>query len=276
MTRRRGFTLVEVLIALILTLAVAGIALRFLLRQHWSGRAQAEAAATQSSLRAGLLFLASELRELGGTAGNPDIVSFAAESLTYRAMRGHGVSCDRADNSVSLSIGFSGYRAIQAGRDSLLMHQEAREDVEADDRWVALPVLAISGGGTCPPASQLLTTVLDTMSYRLSDFSPLAPVRTFEVMQLKLYQSGSDYWLGVRSVSAGETIQPLIGPLTSNGLSLGFQDSTGAPAARPDDIRSIGVTLRVLSTNPVRTGGGFGPAQRRVDSLSTSVFLRNW
>lgn len=253
---------------------VGGIALRVLLRQHWMGLAQSETAALQNALRAGAIFLTTELRELGGTPGDPDILGFAAESLTYRAMRGSGQGCSRGQNAMLIEAGgFSAYRSPQAGRDSLLLHLEGRLDVEADDRWLHLPISAIGSGACAGTPAILVSTLLDTA--QVAAFAPLAPVRTFEVMQVKLYQSGGDYWLGARSVSAGETIQPLVGPLTSDGLTLTYFDSVGGSAATAEQIRSVGITLRAISASPLRTGGS-GPLQRRVDSLITTVALRNW
>lgn len=274
LTLRRGFTLIEVMLGLVLTGLVGAIALRLLLRQHWTGVAHSETAALQNSLRAGVLFLATELRELGGAPGDADILLFAPESLTYRAMRGSGRGCSRGSNLLRIDAGsFAGYRGAQAGRDSLLVHLEGRWDTEADDRWLHLPIMAV-GGGSCGAVPAIeVTTVLDTTL--VPPFAPFAPVRTFEVMQVKLYQSGGEFWLGSRSVSGGETIQPLVGPLASNGLNLTYQDSSGATAVTAEAIRSIGVTLRATSTSPIRNGG-FGPATRRVDSLMTTVALRNW
>jgi prepilin-type N-terminal cleavage/methylation domain-containing protein len=270
----RGFTLIEVMLSLVLMAMVGGIALRVLLRQHWTGLAQSETAALQNTLRAGAIFLATELRELGGAPGDADILLFAAESLTYRAMRGSGLGCSRGQNSLLIEAGsFSGYRGPQAGRDSLLLHLEGRLDTEADDRWLHLPISTIGSGACAGTPAILVSTQLDTTL--VPAFASLAPVRTFEVMQVKLYQSGSDYWLGARSVSAGEVIQPLVGPLTSDGLALTYLDSLGGTASTAQQIRSVGVILRALSASAVRTGG-FGPPQRRLDSLSTTVALRNW
>ena len=100
---RRGFTLVEVMISLGLMVVVAGIALRVLLRQHWSGVSAGERGALQATLRGGSLYVLGELRELGGTPGDPDILAFAPESLTYRAMRGAGWSCRVSPGRVSVS-----------------------------------------------------------------------------------------------------------------------------------------------------------------------------
>ena len=274
---RKGFTLVEVLVSLVLMVLVAGIGLRWFLVQHWTGVAQGETAAVQAALRAGSLFLTTELRELGGTPGDPDILVFSPESLTYRAMRGIGFTCARAPGSILIDTGgFGGYRSIQAGRDSILLHFEGRMDSSTDDRWIHLPVLA-TGASSCAgaPALQLMTAV-DTTQFPLNRFAAFAPVRSFEIMQIKLYQSGGDYWLGARSISAGETIQPLIGPLTATGLELSYHDSLGAAPLSPDQIRSVGITLRAQSSVPIRRRGTFTPPIRLVDSLITSIALRNW
>ena len=273
----RGFTLVEVLISLVLMLLLAAVGLRFFLLQHWTGISQTEATAVQVALRAGSLFLSAELRELGGTPGDPDIVAFGSDSVSYRAMRGAGVSCARSATAILIDAsGFSGYRTIQAGRDSLLLYFEGTLHSTADDRWIHLPIHAV-GSATCAvtPAIQLVTT-LDTVQFPLRGFAPLAPLRTFEVMQVKLYQSNADYWLGARSISAGETIQPLTGPLTPNGLEFLYLDSLGSPPSGAGDIRTIAIQLRAISSLPVRTGGGSGALTRRTDSLRTLVALRNW
>lgn len=274
---RKGFTLVEVLVSLVLMVLVAGIGLRVFLVQHWTGVAQGETAAVQAALRAGSLFLATELRELGGTPGDPDILVFSPESLTYRAMRSVGFTCARAPGSILVdTAGFRGYRSIQTGRDSILLHFEGWVDSSTDDRWIHLPVQSV-GAATCSGAASLqLATTVDTVLFPLQRFAALAPFRTFEIMQIKLYQSGGDYWLGARSVSAGETIQPLIGPLTRNGLELSYQDSLGGAPATAGQIRSVGITLRATSSVPLRSGGGFRPPARMIDSLITTVALRNW
>jgi prepilin-type N-terminal cleavage/methylation domain-containing protein len=274
---KRGFTLVEVLVSLVLMVLVAGIGLRLFLLQHWTGVAQGETAAVQAALRAGSLFLSSELRELGGAPGDPDILVFAPESLTYRAMRGIGFTCARAPGAILVdTAGFAGYRGIQTGRDSVLLHFEGRVDQSGDDRWIHLPLHSIGASSCAGRAALQLATTIDTTTFPLGQFADLAPIRTFEIMQVKLYQSGADSWLGARSVSAGEAIQPLTGPLTRNGLQLSYQDSLGGPPSTADQIRSIGITLRATSSIPLRAGGGFPTPARLVDSLITTVALRNW
>ncbi|MBA3258765.1 MAG: hypothetical protein H0T68_04780, partial [Gemmatimonadales bacterium] len=93
------------------------------------------------------------------------------------------------------------------------------------------------------------------------------PVRLFEIMELQYYPQGGQAWLGMRSVSRGEAIQPLIGPLadstaTARGFTLGYLDRNDNATAALSDVRTITIGLRGVSA---------------VDSLSltTRVALRN-
>lgn len=276
MSLKRGVTLIEMLIALALLALVSALATSLLLRQHWTAEAQGQRAALQSTLRAAALFLSSELRELGGTPGDPDILVVAPESLSYRAMRSAGVSCGLSAGAVLVARGeLSGYRLPQAGRDSLLLWYEGSPGNPADDRWIRLPILSVSTG-TCGRPADLLGTAVDTLATPLSGFPPRAPFRTFEIMQVKLYSSTGDYWLGARSVSAPELIQPFAGPFQAHGVTLTYFDSLGVPAGSAASVRAIEFTLRGLSSTPVRSGAGMGPPQRIADSLVTRLSLRNW
>lgn len=78
-----------------------------------------------------------------------------------------------------------------------------------------------------------------SLPYIISAPDPLAaalfpaPVLLSEVMEIRAYQSGSEWWVGVRSVSAGETIQPAHGPIAANGLRVAGYDSAGTPTLVP-------------------------------------------
>lgn len=275
--RPRGVTLVEMIVTITLLALVSGVALQLLLRQHWTGEAQSERAALQGTMRAAVLYLENEIRELGGSPGDPDIMVFAAESLTYRAMRSAGISCALSPTALTVSLSdLHGYRAPQAGRDSLLLFMDGVPTTASDDRWLHLPLVSVSGGSCGGRPGLVLGTTIDTAATPLSGFPPLAPFRTFEIMQTRLYSSGGDYWVGARSVSAAEIIQPLAGPFLVHGLAMQFLDSLALPAVSAAGIRSVDITLRGVSASPIRTGAGMGLPQRRTDSLSTRVMLRNW
>ena len=99
-----------------------------------------------------------------------------------------------------------------------------------------------------------------------------APVRGFQVEELSLVLEGSDYWLGRRTADRGGTwtsVRPLVGPLTTNGLTFSYFDVNGALPALTTQIASIGVTVRGRSVGQV-SGTGY-----LRDSIITRVTLRN-
>jgi hypothetical protein len=71
--------------------------------------------------------------------------------------------------------------------------------------------------------------------------------------------------------SAG--IQPLVGPLTSNGLTLAYFDSTGAATATANRVALIRMTLRAETRQAFRQLDR--SLARSVDSVTTWVALRN-
>lgn len=262
--RRAGFSLAELLVAMALGATVGGLVLRLLVEQRRVGRAHAERAAAQATLRAGLVFLQSELREAGGDAAGPDILALAPESLTYRAMRGGGVVCGLTASVVTLDDRYTyGIRQLQPGRDSLLVYFEGDSTMAGDEHWLAAPILATAPSSCAGRPATAVATALDSVATPPALAALPAPARFFEVMQVKLYLSSGEYWLGARSVSAGEVIQPALGPLRPGGLVLSGIDSGAAAAATPAAVRALRVSLRARSgaTN---------------DSLAFTLQLRNW
>jgi hypothetical protein len=99
----------------------------------------------------------------------------------------------------------------------------------------------------------------------LVDLAVGTPVRIYEVMELKLYRSEGKSWLGARSVSAGEAIQPVVGPLADeNGFRLEYLDGAGT-TSDVTSVQSIRVTLRGISEGPVQVE----------EALTTQISLRN-
>src|SRR6476660_4242438 len=114
MTTRRGFTLVELMIGLILLLAVAAVTYQLLVNTQRISRSQNQHIGMQDNVRSGALIMANELREVGydqitaaslpllqlrfpGAAlvagTNSDLRAIGPDSVTYRAMRGLGYTC---------------------------------------------------------------------------------------------------------------------------------------------------------------------------------------
>ena len=65
MTTRRGFTLIELMIGLILLLAVGGVTYQLLVNTQRVSRSQTQHIGMQDNVRSGALIMANELREVG-------------------------------------------------------------------------------------------------------------------------------------------------------------------------------------------------------------------
>ena len=226
----------------------------------------AERTAVQAGVRTGTTLLAAELRELGGAGAGADLVRISADSVVYRATRGHGLTCAVAPAQVRLlnapPFPFSALRGIAPGRDSLLLFVEGDPASSLDDEWIRLPVLSV-GASTCGSAAAIAVGTADISvrlpSGNLSSVVPGGPVYTFEVVRLAEYVSGTQHWLGAASLSGGELIQPVAGPLAGSGLTLEYLDGTGLPTSSPGAVRQIHVTLIGETERRVIRAGSVGP-----------------
>ena len=274
--RCRGFTLVEIVVALTLTLIVTGSIHRLLVTTQRLSRTQIAQVDLQSNVRAGALVIASELRELsaleGGSADQTDILSITGTSITYRAARGMGFVCQSplpGQIRIARST-FSGARDPEPSRDLALLFVDANPAEGTSEAWLPLSITGVGTSGNCAgvagPAINL------AVSGTIPTVPVGTPLRMYEHMELRLYQSGGEWWLGARSVSAGEAIQPVVGPLAgSEGLWLEYLDGAGIRTSNPAAVRSVVATLRGINNQPL--GAPEGPQLE--EELVTQVTLRN-
>jgi prepilin-type N-terminal cleavage/methylation domain-containing protein len=271
---RRGFTLVEVMLALVVTLIVTGAAHNLLLNTQRLTRAQSARVALQSSVRAAALIVANELSELntvsGGSASQNDVLAAGAHAVTYRAPRGIGIICQTAGPGVVrlARSTFSGHRDPQAGRDEALMFVPGDSATGSEDSWVAVKIAGVATTVACAGGGLGITLTLSASP------SPLlleegTPVRVVEPMELRLYHSDGSWWLGARAVNTGEAIQPLAGPLAAEGFQLEYLDRLYEHATDRSEIRSIRVTIRGVEAAPEAT------RPRLEQELITQIALRN-
>lgn len=281
MPTSRGFTLVEILVALTVTLVVAAAIYGLVNTTQRMSLAHAERASLQANIRIGGWVVPGELHALaslpGGSAAQNDIGVAAATGITYRAMRGVGFLCQSPAAPGELRIWlstYSGYRDPAPGRDSALVFLEGDSLSPADDTWLPLAIANVAVGNSCPGGSGI-TLVTDDHPETVG-LAVNTPVRIYEIMELRLYQSGGKSWLGARSLSAGEVIQPLLGPLVDGtGFTLEYFDAASSPTTDPSAITSITVGLRGISENTLPVSAGFAPRVRVEDSLVARVSLRN-
>src|SRR3989441_2935151 len=129
---RRGFTMVELLVALVLLGLVSAALYRVLVNNQRLYMAQTQRIDLSQNIRAAGSILPAEFRELDASEG--DITAMSATSISIRAMRWLGFACNvpglgGALNGVSLIVRggapgqplFFGARGIDNSKDSVLM-----------------------------------------------------------------------------------------------------------------------------------------------------------
>jgi hypothetical protein len=274
MLTRHGFTLVEAVVATVLTAFVGALLVSLLLRGQAvivfeRGRMEA-----QRTLRSGALFASYEWS--GFEPGGGDLMALGRSRLQYRGPRGLAFSCAaRADAVVVRQDLRYGVRAWVAGRDSLLVYAAGDSVAGTSPRWESLPLTGVIAGVCADGSTGLaLQTTIDPARLSLPEVIPGSPVRMFEPMESRLYQSQGDWWLGLRSLTGGGSIQPALGPLTANGFELRFRDRAGVPTTDPALAVALTATIRVSSRRPVVQPWAPLPA-RSTDSLVVELVSRN-
>lgn len=291
----RGFTLIELLVALVLLGLVSTALYRVLVNNQRLYMAQTQRIDLSQNIRAAATILPAEFRELSASEG--DIAGpLSATSISIRAMRWLSFVCvapvlNGAGNGIQMTIRggspgqpmFFGSRAINAGGDSMLVYLDGNQTIRNDDYYVPSRLLA-APAQNCPavggvPAQPGRLVVYDgnfLLGTNVPGAIPVgAPVRGFERVTYQLWRPAGDTSWYIGFQPAGGTMQPLIGPVLSNGLSFTYFDSTGAVTAIRTRVARIDITVRARTAAAVRQGGGGGPMRATVDSIVTSVALRN-
>ena len=276
MTQRRGFTLVEVLVALLIMGVVTGAIYKLLNTNQRLAVAQAEQVTLQSNVRTGSLIVPNELRELNtmtlGTGAQNDIIAATASTIEYRASRGMGFLCEvPGANSVKIAqSSWTGSRPPLLARDDLYLFVDGDKDDDDDDSWLQMDITNVTTSVCAGGAPGWTLAVAGVPAGVLVN----TPVRLFERMRMELGSVGGQWWLQARSVTAGEALTPVLGPLTSTGFALQYFDSTGATTADLNAVKSIRITVQGLTDGAVRRGGTAAAATVQ-DTLTTQVLLRN-
>jgi type II secretory pathway pseudopilin PulG len=277
-SRVRGFTLVELLLAMVLALLIGGVAHGLLRNAQRLSRTQAERMGLQENVRVAALVLAGEL-------GGSDLLAIEPGAVTYLADRGGGDVCGVVPGALAeVVVVASSWTSPRAPRstDSLLVFVESDPGTGSDDAWAHLGIVSVAGRG-CPGGQAgialrvAVPVTLDPAA--LARITPGSPARLAEVMQMRYYSSGGKSWLGMRSVGTGEAIQPVAGPLADSsagirGLTLAYHDASGAPTSDPVAARSVDIALLGVTDRPIH---GRQLSRATVDSfpLTTRVALRN-
>lgn len=273
---RRGLTLVELLVSLVLLGVVVAGLFRGLVTSQRAYLAQAQRAALQQNLRAAATILPAAFRELD--AADSDITAMSATAITLRATQQVAFLCTAPEQLpggiVTLRVRehpiYGTQHTFDSG-DSVLLYYEGDPATPSDDAWLRGQVLGATNRD-CPDPDRAragfeLTLRLagtgDEAHIVSAGFTTGSPLRGFASVTYALYHSGADQQWYLGQQLAGSTIQPLVGPLLGpSGLTFNYFDTTGSATATPTAVAEIELRLR-------------GRTVDEVDSLNTRIALRN-
>jgi len=286
---RGGFTLVEVLVALVLAVLLGGVIFQVVQGESRFATVQSAREEVQQNSRGALEILASELRAAQGAG----LVSADTNSISFLLPRVWGISCGGGTNtalpvifpaaggsvfdlnSASGLMGNTGTKAAPVWGPS---PNPTASNRARDITLTALnPALGVDGNACASIRSTADASNL-MKAYTVGGTNiPIVPAgNTVYLYQLVTYTvdvSNGEYWI-YRTLGSGSP-QPLAGPIDgANGLALAYYTSAGAGIAAPiadlptlTTVARIGVTVKTRS----RTQGN----ANLTDTQVTSITLRN-
>ncbi len=288
---RRGFTLIELMIALVLLGLVSTAVYKVLVNNQRVYLAQTQTIDLQENIRAAAAILPAEFRELDAADG--DIGGMGPDSIQIRAMRQLSFVCATpvlggGIGQIALWIRTTpiyGNRQTFRDGDSILVYWEGDPAIRSDDQWLPAKLQKAPDPGFCAdsgvatnPAFVLTLQpqwINNPVLNRAGAISTGAMVRGFDKVAYRVYQSTDGNWyLGQRNPAQGGTIQPVVGPLTgANGVTFTYYDTAGVQTNVPTQVAQIEIVLRARTTAPIR--GADGVQTYKIDSVLTRVALRN-
>lgn len=269
--RRQGFSLVELLVAMVVAGLVLGATYQVLVTNQRVHTTQQEQMQAQGTVRAGLAVLSSELRAISPSGG--DIEEMSEERLEIRVPRATGFVCGAAgtDDERDFTLRLTG-RQFVGGEDVVVL----AHDYEAGTHhWLGEddPIRVQSAGEPGPPdvcgwgeSEQEVRVQGSILGEIVGDTREVLgghPIHMLEISEYGLQEHEDEYYLG----RDGE---PLVGPVRRDGgVRFEYFAADGSEADVPGEVARIRVTVVAESGATMSDGQPVG------DSLSVTVHPRN-
>ncbi len=270
---RRGFSLIELVVGLVLGVFVLSGVVQMMIVQGRGYRKQREIIDIRQTAREAAALLAWDLRQ--SVVGGSPMAAMGPEMVALRSPRGLGTICAKHPLLARYGLWKTGGNIVAGIDDSALVYQMGR------DKWTALKISAVGtpaamGVPACGwPGARPPDVVVEFAVGAKTDTSYIkvgAPFRSFRRVEYAEYQINNRWWLG-RKVGAATSYEQLTGPLVApaNGLTFAYYDTLGAVTTNPSAVGSVAFTLRTESFKNTYVGATY-VYQR--DSLATKVSLR--
>lgn len=295
--RRRGLTLPELLIAIIMLAIVGGGITKVMVKQQQYYKDASKSAGAKRELRLGASVLPSELRSISSSGG--DILSMTEGEVKMRAYIGSSVICARtATNTIWLPPLNLARHTLTSWidrpniGDTVFIYNENILKGSEDDLWEMRTITGKDMSSTACPGAPYTDPVLDPPAIKrryqyvldaaLPDSVKVgAVIRFTRPVRYRIYQESSGAWyLGLEQYIGGAwaATSPLAGPYkafatgdnSGSGLQLRYYDSLGVRItnmANRTQVARVDVFLRT-------DAGVSAITERKGNTLRDSVLMR--
>lgn len=298
-SRRRGFTLTEMLFVLVIFGLVAAATMRIIVNQQRFYTSTTDLIAMRNTLRDLGEAVPTDLRGIS-SIGN-DIYAMSDSAITFRLATGISVICSIGATRLTVVIppttlssrsALTTWITAPTTGDTAFVYNEGASSAVSDDSWQQVPVTAALAVGSCPTSSGYTANATEAAAAQTVTFGTAlaanvvvgSVIRFYRTAKYKLYQpAGSSSWyLGYQDCPGGVcgTMQPVAGPYlaysatpANTGLRFVYRDATGAVTATPAQVARIDIIAKAQTENPIRMPGR--PEDYYSDSLVVTIALRN-
>lgn len=295
---RRGVSLIELLVVLVLLGLVTAMTVRMVSKQQRFYAGVGEITTNRSSLRELSAMLPTDLRAISSVGG--DIYSMSDSAIDFRLSTGHAVICTINAGGLSATVAplqlgsrsavTSWLNGPQAD-DSFFVYDEGANSIVADDSWKPNKLLiAPTPASTCPTTTGFTATGSEQSAGFTLTFATALPlttpvgsvIRFFRRAHYGFAKRGTDWFLTYFDCPAGvcNTASPTAGPFRpydavfgGSGIQFRYFDSTGVATTMPAQVARIDVIARSQTRAPVALADGNRALVQ--DSLLFTTALRN-
>ena len=298
---RRGFTLIELMVAIVLLAIVAGGMMGIIVRQQQFYSGSSGILETRGSVRDGMAMLTSDLRSL--SPSNNDIYAMGRTFIDFRLNAGAGTVCTISVDRKTVTVpplvltnknGLTSWISAPQSGDSVFVYDADTSTNAFDDKWDGAQLSAsATSAASCPTTTGFTTTASEASSgwqVPLSQALPAtvqvgAALRFFRRARYQLFQASDGLWylgfydcLPTRS-PACTSLEPVSGPYLPaansgpSGLELTYYDANGAVTTDSSLVRRIGIVTRAESRSIIHMPGRAQGYYQ--DSLGVFLSVRN-